>query len=69
MTLLPDTPVHKRERYQPCLIESTWVILDLQSGERAGKASYRVEIQARWAAEQLNAAYREGVERGRLAAL
>ena len=65
MTLLPDQPVHKRQRYLPVLVESAWVILDMHSGERIGKARYTVEVQAQWTAEMLNAAYREGLEIGR----
>ena len=63
--LLPDIPAHKQERFQPVLVDSAWVILDLQRGERAGKARYTVEIQARWTAEMLNQAFRDGLELGR----
>ena len=62
---LPDQPIHKRERYLPVLVESAWVILDLHSGQRTGKARYTVEIQAQWTADMLNAAYREGLAIGR----
>ncbi len=65
MTLDPEFPVHTQERYQPRLVESAWVILDLLRGVRAGKARYTVEVQARWTAEMLNEAYREGLRIGR----
>ncbi len=65
MTLLPETPVHLKERYQPRLLQSAWVILDLLRGERAGKARYTVEVQARWTADMLNEAFRDGLRIGR----
>jgi hypothetical protein len=65
MTLLPDQPVHMRERYYPVLVDSSWVILDLQRGQRASKVRYTVEIQAQWTAEMLNAAYQDGLKVGR----
>ena len=66
MTLLPDFPhAKKMERYEARLVESAWVILDMARGERHGKARYTVEVQARWTAEMLNAAFREGIEVGK----
>ncbi len=65
MTLLPDQPVHIKERYQARLVDSAWVILDLMNGGRAGKARYTVEVQARWTADMLNDAFRDGLKIGR----
>jgi hypothetical protein len=65
MTLLPDSPVHVKERYQPRLQESAWVILDMMRGARAGKARYTVELQARWTADMLNEEFRDGLKIGR----
>ena len=66
MTLLPDQPVHIKKRYQARLVDSAWVILDLMRGGRAGKARYTVEVQARWTAEMLNEAFRDGLRIGRV---
>ena len=65
MTLLPNLPAHKRDRYQARLVESAWVIMDMQRGERVGKARYTVEVQGRWTAEMLNEAYQRGLEVGK----
>jgi hypothetical protein len=65
MTQLPGQPIRTRERYYPVLVDSSWVILDLQRGHRASKVRYTVEIQAIWTAEMLNAAYRDGMAQGK----
>lgn len=52
-------------RFEPRLVESSWRILDRQTGRQMGRARYTVEIQARWAAEAMNAAYALGIRRGR----
>jgi len=65
MTLLTDQPVHIKERYQVRLVESSWVILDMLRGARAGKARFTVEIQAHWTAKMLNEAFRDGLRIGR----
>jgi hypothetical protein len=66
MTLLPEFPTRKiQPRYQSQLIESSWVILDMDLGIKVGKARYTVEVQANWTADMMNAAYLKGIEVGK----
>lgn len=64
--LLPHIPPHKEEeRFIAKLVESSWIVLDLISGERMGRARYTVEIQARWTAQAINRAYQIGLQESR----
>ena len=65
MTLLPDQAVKIKERYQARLVESSWVILDMMQGAKTSKLRFTVEIQARWATEMLNEAFRDGLQIGK----
>ena len=54
----------KGRRFIVRLMESSWRVVDQQTGELAGRARYTVEIQAEFAAEALNRAFEAGVNAG-----
>jgi hypothetical protein len=45
-------------------MQSSWRVIDTETGELAGRARYTVEIQAQFAAETLNWAYEMGKREG-----
>jgi hypothetical protein len=65
MSLLPmPIPQKTPQRFEIRLMQSSWRVIDTETGELAGRARYTVEIQAQFAAETLNWAYEMGKREG-----
>ena len=66
MSLLPSIPIRESgPRFSARLIDSSWIVLDGETGGPLNQARYTVEIQARWTAEAMEMAYQKGLLEGR----
>jgi len=65
MKILPSIPAQESSaRGSARWIDSSWIVLDRETGAPLNQARYTVEIQARWTAEAMEIAYRTGLLEG-----